>query len=365
MMNKSILVAVEDYPGGESEVSHHFVHVRNLYYAEHGLNVIVLSFRAKFDYVYDGIRVISFKTFKEMKNDFACLVVHQANLKHHAIFLLKYGRLFSRFVFFFHGHEVLRINSVYPEPYAFKRSSGYIRKLFQDIYDTVKLKFWHYYYPAVVSKSDYVFVSKWMLEQFSKWLKLDLGRLGQQVHVIPNCIAKDFEINKYDNGAEKLYDFVTVRGNLDTSKYAVDLVINSARSNPDARYLIVGKGTIFDYLEMPSNITWFEKTSTHREIIEYLNASRCALMPTRTDAQGLMMCEMASFGIPTITSDIPVCREVLSSFPNVYFVANDKFDMNLQEVLEQLAPLEERNESFFSDRTIGSEVQLIEDCLRK
>lgn len=365
MMKKPILVAVEDYPGGESEVTHHFVHVRNLYYVEHGLNVVVLSFKARHDYVYEGIRVISPKSFKRMRKDFACLIVHQANLKHHAVFLMKYGSLFPHYVFFFHGHEVLRINSVYPEPYFFMRTSSCIRKFIQDVYDTVKLKFWHHYYPSVASKSDYVFVSKWMLEQFDRWLELDLGKSDPSVHIIPNCIAKDFERNAYDRDAEKKFDFVTVRGNLDTSKYAIDLVINSARSNSDARYLIVGKGTIFDYLEMPSNVTWLEKTSTHREIVEYLNSSRCALMPTRTDAQGLMMCEMASFGIPTITSDLPVCREVLSSFPNVFFVANDKFDMNLQGVLEQLAPLEKRNESFFSDRTIGEEVRLIEDCIRK
>lgn len=46
-------------------------------------------------------------------------------------------------------------------------------------------------------------------------------------------------------------------------------------------------------------------------------------MPTRTDAQGLMMCEMAAFGIPVITSDIPVCHEVFDGAENVYFIRNE------------------------------------------
>lgn len=366
MCNIPVLVAVEDYPGSETGVSHHFVHVRNLYYVEHGLDVVVLSFKAKDDYIYDHIRVITLKSFKKIKNKhFRCLIIHQANLKHHAVFLLKYGNLFSHFIFFFHGHEVLRINSVYPEPYPFMKASKHMRKWIQDIYDTLKLKYWHYYYPAVAAKSDYVFVSHWMLDQFNKWLEIDARELNLSVHIIPNCIAKEFERKKYNCNGEKPYDFITVRGNLDTSKYAIDLVVKSARSNPSASYLVVGKGIIFNYIEKPPNITWLDKTATHDEIIKYLNSSRCALMPTRTDAQGLMMCEMASFGIPTITSDIPVCREVLSTFTNVLFIKNNEFNIDLKKVSKKLAPLEKRNSLFFSECTIGEEVRLIENCLRK
>ena len=47
-------------------------------------------------------------------------------------------------------------------------------------------------------------------------------------------------------------------------------------------------------------------------------------MPTRTDAQGLMMCEMAAFGIPLITSNIPVCHvpAILKYTRNVYYIGN-------------------------------------------
>ena len=38
-------------------------------------------------------------------------------------------------------------------------------------------------------------------------------------------------------------------------------------------------------------------------------------MPTRADAQGVMACEMATFGIPLITSNIDVCKEVFKELP--------------------------------------------------
>ena len=71
----------------------------------------------------------------------------------------------------------------------------------------------------------------------------------------------------------------------------------------------------------------------HDEIVEMLNLSRYALMPTRTDAQGLMMCEMAAFGIPVITSDIPVCHEVFDGFKNVFFISNDELAQSLSSFL--------------------------------
>ena len=59
-------------------------------------------------------------------------------------------------------------------------------------------------------------------------------------------------------------------------------------------------------------------------------------MPTRTDAQGLMMCEMASIGIPLITSDIPVCHESLGNFNNVAMINNENYNLNLEEILNSL-----------------------------
>jgi hypothetical protein len=49
-------------------------------------------------------------------------------------------------------------------------------------------------------------------------------------------------------------------------------------------------------------------------------------MPTKLDAQGVMMCEMAYYGIPILVSDLPVCREMLNDFDNVKFIDNNCFN---------------------------------------
>ena len=64
------------------------------------------------------------------------------------------------------------------------------------------------------------------------------------------------------------------------------------------------------------------ETTNDEEIISYLNKAKCALIPTKHDTQGVMACEMATFGIPTITSNIEVCREIFSSFENVKLIDN-------------------------------------------
>jgi glycosyltransferase involved in cell wall biosynthesis len=81
-------------------------------------------------------------------------------------------------------------------------------------------------------------------------------------------------------------------------------------------------------------------------------------MPTRTDAQGLMMCEMAAFGIPVITSDIPVCHEVFDGFSNAYFISNDDKKENLNKYLEKPTRCL-KDTRFFEERTAGMEVDLI------
>lgn len=359
-MDIKVLVAVEDYPGGGSKVTHQFVHVRNLYYLRAGLEVTVLNFKATRDYYFEGVKVISYKSYLKCPDGYDCLVAHQANLKHHARFLLKHGNRFLHFIFFFHGHEVLRVNSVYPKPYSYLKKSCLAHRVFQDVYDSVKFAFWKRYLPSVKSKSDYIFVSKWMLDEFEKWLDIRCDTCGMNAVIIPNCISREFENNFYYSKSDKIYDFITIRGNIDTSKYAVDLVLQSAEANPWARYLVVGKGAFFRHFKKPDNVSWLDTTLSHAEIIDYLNMSKCALMPTRTDAQGLMMCEMASFGIPTITSDIPVCREVLSCFSNVAFISNQYFGSDLRETLASLQPLSTRNPAFFADNTIGQEVELIQ-----
>ncbi len=361
----SVLVAVENYPGAAAgkSLSHKFVHVRNLYYQKLGIDVTVLSFAEKASYTYEGIDVISVGEYRRRRGCYDLLLCHQPNLKHHLLFCLRYSNDFIGMVFFFHGHEVLKISQAYPKPYPYVRSSS-IAIALRDMYDELKFHVWRCYFSRVRESSFFVFVSQWMYDEFMKWLRVDQTFLSGHARIIPNCIGSAFEDNHYNPDSEPEFDLVTIRGNLDTSKYALDLVVESALANPQLRYLVIGKGAFFNHFQQPANLTWLDSTLSHVEIIQQLNKVRCALMPTRTDAQGLMMCEMASFGIPLITSDVPVCHEVLDQFENVRFLSNDGFGCELSSFIDQI-PAGRLNESspFSKRNTISKEVELMQDIV--
>lgn len=361
-MNKiSVLVAVPNYPSKTKHLSIAYVHTRDIFYANNGIDVTVLNFRAKENYEVDGIKVVSKKGFGKLNpKDYDLLICHAPNLKHHFRFLIKHGKEFQKFLFFFHGHEVLVRNKVYPRDYSYLKSS-ITRTLFGNVYDSFKLAIWRRYYPKVADKSWFVFVSKWMLDEFVKWTKIPYDIIKDKSSITYNCIGKPFEDAVYNPSQKKEFDFITIRHNLDNAKYGIDLVNKWANNNPNNTFLIIGKGLFFDHYTKAKNITWLNTTLDHKDIVDYLQKARCALMPTRTDSQGLMMCEMASIGMPLITSDIPVCYESLGEFRNVRMISNNDEKVNLQILLDDIEkglPYP-KNTKYYNCNTSGKEVDLI------
>ena len=351
-----ILVLSEEYPNNEGIVTLMYIHTRNLYYQNHGIDVTELNFRAKKSYVYQGVNVITLSDFIESDDKYDLLVIHSANLKHHYRFLKKYGDKFPHFLFFYHGHEVLKRRKVYAKPYPYVVKNKR-KEVFDNLYDTFKLFVWRKYIPKVAYKSWFVFVSNWMYEEFLKWTCISPDILKNRYSITYNCVGKTFERSCYDLDKPKSYDFVTIRSNLDGSKYGIDIVNILAERTPEAKFLVVGKGEFFSHYKKADNITWENKTLQHNEIIEVLNSAKFALMPTRTDAQGLMMCEMAAFGIPVITSDIPVCHEVFDGFDNVFFIDNET-ENSLERFL-RITPKCIRDTRFYESNTAQKEAELI------
>ena len=87
-------------------------------------------------------------------------------------------------------------------------------------------------------------------------------------------------------------------------------------------------------------------------------------MPTRTDAQGLMACEMASFGIPLITSNIPVCHEIFDDFKNVLFINNDEH-INLKSLIKGFKTDKVvKNSKYFQENTCAHEIEIFKEILK-
>lgn len=120
---------------------------------------------------------------------------------------------------------------------------------------------------------------------------------------------------------------------------------------------MVGRGEYFNHYKKSENIEWINSTLSHKDMINYLQISKFALMPTREDTQGLMTCEMAAFGMPVITSDIKVCREIFNGFSNAYLIDNDKIH-NLNDFKNcDFSTIKDTR--YYKEKTMKKELDLI------
>lgn len=356
--SKKYLVLVASYPDNNGNKDLNYVHTRDIEYIRNNMDVTVLNFKATCGYIIDGVKVITISDYKKHQNEFDILVSHAPNLRQHIRFILKNHNNFCTFVFFFHGHEVLRIQKVYPKPYDFKKVN-YIKEKILDLYDLLKLYVLRKIFKKFIKKSYFIFVSNWMLDEFEKWVQINREELYNRYNIIYNNVNKIFEEESYDFYSKKIYDYITIRSNLDESKYAIDIVCKLANQNKDKSFLIIGKGDYFKYFKKPENVLLIEKNLNPKEIIEFLNLSKCALMPTRTDAQGVMMCEMATYGIPLITSNIPVCKEVFAEFKNVRYIDNESPQLYDFKFLFNNS----KNEKYFSKNTVLEEINIFKNYI--
>jgi hypothetical protein len=355
----NILVLCTDYPDHSGGIALAYIRTRNIYYKKNGIDVDVLNFKANIDYILDDIHVFNLNYFYKNHKKYDILVCHAPNIRNHYIFIRKNQKKFDKIVFFFHGHEVLNVNKAYAKPYYYLQAR-WIVNILQECYDIFKLTIWHFSLPRLSYKSEFVFVSYWMLNEFKKWTRIREKALENRIHIIYNNIGSVFEEETYNKTNEKLYDFITIRPNLDGSKYAIDIVNIVAEYNPEYKFLVIGKGNFFSHYAKAPNIIWLQEYLTHSTMIDLMNQSKCALMPTRTDAQGVSMCEMATFDIPLITSDIPVCHEVFDGFYNVTFIDNENpATIDIGSILKSMVDISlEKNKKYFSENTISKEIKL-------
>lgn len=348
----NILVLSQAYPSEKNSYAMSYVHTRCIKYKQQECHVEVLNFSTEVSYFYEGIKVITEREVDVGKFDI--IVSHAPNIKNHLRFLSRSKA--KRIVFFFHGHEVLRTYGDYPEPFHWKKPSSFRRSIV-NAYDYFKLKIMRYWL-AIMSRSNrlgLVFVSQWMLDNFKRNLGCDASCFGKQA-VIANAVNDVFYYNCYKPDGV-LADFITIRP-LDDSKYGLDLVLALAKANPQLTFHIYGKGDFFKYNPLYDNVKWFDGFVKQGDIPTLLNKYRAALMPTRYDAQGVMVCEMATFGIPVVTSGIAICHEMLGGFENVIFLSSEDFasPMNIMPVSSS------KNESkFLSDRLISEELSFFNE----
>jgi glycosyltransferase involved in cell wall biosynthesis len=356
-----IVVVVQDYPSLARPTTTAFVHSRNLWYSAQGVEVVVASFACKTPYTFDGIHVAPANRRVLWGAD--VIVSHAPNVRNHVRLL--WSRTEAPVVFFFHGFEVLKTNRYYPRPFSFQqRRSDPWRRLAVGAYDAVKVRVLRRFLQRKRGdRARFVFVSDWMRRAFSACVPGGESIIDGRNSVIPNAVHPTFERQRYRPPREPLADFVTFRPHTDVPKYAIDLVIDIARRFPNFRFDVYGTGRLPEVLQAPTNLRHIDRMIPQSELAELASSYRAALIPSRLDAQGVTACEMATFGIPTIVSDLPVAREFLEHFPNVGFI-DDGFG-GFAEVAETLwaRPVPPRRPDFLPDNTCAAELALFESLL--
>lgn len=316
-MTYRLLILTEDYPSNGRPYAMSYVHSRSTQYLENSVSFEVGSFRCKEAYQFEEVQVNPVALDNLNRADI--IFSHAPNIRNHFRYLWHIEG--KTIVFFFHGHEVLR-SIDYPAPFPWRKNKWSEVKA---IYDTGKLLVLPNVFSALSRKNDvrFIFVSEWMKTQFFKNIRLKHSVL--RCCVIPNSAHPIFIKNNYHPETLKR-DIVTIRP-LDDSKYAIDLVIQNAVENPELSFDIYGKGDFFRHNSLPNNVRWIDRFVPQSELPNVLNRYGMALMPTRYDAQGVLACEMATFGMPIVTSDLPICREMLGEFANVRFINNLQIGM--------------------------------------
>lgn len=363
-----IPILVQGYPSAQKRSNMAFVHSRNLYYQSKGLEPIVLNFGTQEDGDWEGIPVLSEASFLQrfQRKTWPLLISHAPNLRNHLRFLYRYQSLFKHQILIIHGHEVLIKHRYYPKPY-FYQEQGWLYQIKHQLYDQVKVRVFKRYIEAQARQHrlDLIFVSQFLNALFKNNVQADGQLIDPCSHIIPNGVGPLFIHNRYHPQRPQA-DFITVRS-LDQPSYAIDLVLTLARQFPELRFGVYGQGSYFKHDPPPANLSWHNKSLSHNEMMEILPSYRCALMPTRHDSQGVMSCELASYGIPLITSDITVAREVLGGFPQVVFGDNQRpASWDLTGWLDAFQKLDyplEIDSPYTPERTVAREFALIQKYL--
>ena len=324
-----LLVVCQDYPNARAKDITAFVHTRNLGYRARGHHVDVLSFAARASYEWDGFNVLVEREVRVADYD-AC-VFHAPNLRNALRFMLKHRRQFRKLCLVGHGHEFLNWFTYLPAPYPYDLTwRRRLRRLIQPWYDRFKLRAWVRFFKKFPAPTmGVILVSNSMRADVERDMRVDLGALPIRLTVINNPIHQAFVTTRYQTPAEPKADFVTLRS-FDNPKYAVDLVVELARRLPERTFHLYGAGRMFDFTSKPPNLTVIHAKFKQPDLPGLFAQYRCALLPTRQDTQGVMMCEIACLGMPLWTSDLSVCREFVGAFSNVRFLNNDDLPRALE-----------------------------------
>ncbi len=294
-----ILIVSPKYPSYENKHAFGFVHARVKVYLSKGLQVKVYVPSNKFyRYTYESVEVYKapYKYLKEILSDFDPDIICIHSL---IPTMLKIINAVSKpIVVWIHGAEVLirSLHHYYP-PFGFKNTTIRVLSFLYDIFRNTLLRI------LLQKVNAIIYVSHWMQNMAEKYL---LYRHPNS-HVIPNPVDtnlfKPFTTNKQRIPSSG----VTVRA-LEW-KYGIDIATKAFSNFRKSSLTIIGQGSLEPYLrklakKLNSSVKFVTKGVDHEKLPRIYNAHGFFVAPSRTEAQGVAMCEAMASGLPVIATNV-------------------------------------------------------------
>lgn len=325
-----IMIISAGYPSITNKHSFGFVHARSKIYKKYGHNVYVVvpTIRSQMyddivSYVYEGIRVlrVSYSCIAE-----AIKCIDPDVIAYHFPDPLVLREVISAkkpLVIWIHGADILiKMFHSYFIPFFVSDVLRGVASIPYDFLRNISLR------KILLLRKDiqFIFPSTWMKNMFQKYL-LFPRTLRKNMHVIPNPIDTDMFRPIIDCSDKDRSFAISVRAL--HYKYGVDIAVKAFAKLKYVKLIIVGNGPLRDYLkklarQLQSNIEFIHEGIPHNSLPEYYNKVGMFVAPSRTEAQGVAMCEALATGTPVIATRVGGIPEfVISGYNGILVPKND------------------------------------------
>jgi glycosyltransferase involved in cell wall biosynthesis len=292
-----IFIVARSYPSKENRHTYGFVHSRAKIYSKNNQSVFVFVPSDNPNrYRYESIPVLKApldvisKAIAEYDPD--VIALHSPIYRWIEIL----GETQRPIVTWFHGVEVLmRAFHSYIPPFGIRNGVRKMRSISTNAYRNLKMR------RLLLRSTAVVYVSHWM----KKMTELYLMRRHPNSFVIPNPV--DTELFKPLDGKKSIpFDAIAVRA-LEW-KYGLDIAVR-AFSNLENRLTIIGAGSLEEYLrelakKCQSNVEFVTKGIEHATLPMIYDEYAFFVAPSRTEAQGVAMCEAMACGLPVVATRV-------------------------------------------------------------
>lgn len=326
----NIAIMSELYPSKDNIYSASYVHVRVLEYIKCGHTCIVykLNKNQNIRYVFENVIVYQgnekYLKIHMEKNNFEVIVMHAPN-PDEKYYVMKYFNS-SKVICWMHGLD--SVSGAFTYPYSGNFIFHPIRFLFRLKEDYRKIISWRKFIKE--KNPRIVVVSNWLKKEASSFIGVKLKNTIR----IPNHIDEDiFKFKKREGVIKKI---VCIRPHA-SGKYAIDIAIKAFE---DSKYQldIIGVGKLLHRhrelaTKLNSNINFIEKLFPKEELKKEFDKYDLAIMPTRHDTHGVIVCEMLMSGLPVITSEIGMGNSEYKTRGSVFL---DNKEFITQNIIDEI-----------------------------